>query len=151
MNGLLDRFSTREGLSRLALGLAAISLVGFVLAFAFNWPSDFVLDESSVDDKVTAFDFFNGTVTSIPLIPWLVLIIGGLLVRRRGTASVVAAAVLGLVGVAITLGGGGEIFSDNPNVPKFVLVLAGVFFLVAGLLLVVSAVQVLRSRGRAAD
>lgn len=127
-----------------ALFLILITPVGFALALAFQWPSDFVLDEAAVDDRVTGADIASGTVTSMPLAPWIVLILATVAAMSRRWWGTLALVVLALLGALFTVGGLGEVTSDNPNVAKPVLVVAGSAYMFIGLSLCASALVALR-------
>ena len=76
--------------------LLAVSVVGFVLALIFQWPSDVVIGPSR--PNVTAADSVRGTVTSIPLVPMIALAVCALLAPSRrwwGTLAVVMLCLLG--------------------------------------------------------
>lgn len=132
-----------------ALVLIVSSVVGYLLALAFQWPTQFVLGEEP-DTEVTLEDLVTGTVTSIPLIPLLVLVAAALLARSRRWWGVAATVVLTLLGGVFMVGGLGEISTDNAEVPRAVLVVAGVFYLVLGAVLVLTGLHALvhRARGR---
>ncbi len=127
--------------------LISLSLVGFLLALIFQWPSDFVLGDKP-DAKVTLGDFVQGTVTSIPLVPFTVLVVATVLVRSRRWWGTVANVVLTLIGGVFVVGGLGEITSDNAHVPKAVLVGAGATYVLLGLLLVLTGAVDLLGRWR---
>ena len=131
----------------IALVLISLSLVGFLLALVFQWPSDFVLGDKP-DSKVTLGDFVPGTVTSIPLAPFGVLVVSTLLVRSRRWWGLLANVVLTLLGCIFVVGGLGEITSDNADVPKAVLVVAGATYVLLGVALVVSGTLDLLGRWR---
>ena len=131
-----------------ALTLVSVSLVGFLLALIFQWPSDFVLG-AEADSRVTpGEDLVAGTVTSIPLVPWLVLVVSALLVRSQRWWGTVAAVVLTLPGGLVIVGGLGEVTSQNAHVPKAVLVVAGATYALLGLALLISGALALFSRVR---
>lgn len=130
-----------------ALVLISASLAGFLLALVFQWPSDFVLGDEP-DSKVTLGDFVPGTVTSIPLVPFAVLVVATLLVRSRRWWGTVANVVLTLIGGVFVVGGLGEITSDNAHVSKAVLVVAGATYVLLGLALVVTGALDLIGRWR---
>jgi len=135
----------RRRVSAFAWAVAAVSVVGFLLAWAFDWPSTFVLDDAA-DGQVGPEDVVNGTVTSVPLVPLLVLVLAGWVARRRdrlGTAGVV---VLLLLGLLFAFGGANEITSENDAVARPVLVVAGLVFVALGLALAALAVDALRRR-----
>jgi len=130
-----------------ALVLISMSLVGFLLALIFQWPSDFVLGDKP-DSKVTLADFVPGTVTSIPLAPFAVLVVVTLLVRSRRWWGTLANVVLTLLGAVFVVGGLGEVTSDNPHVPKAVLVVAGATYVLLGLSLIFTGALDLVGRWR---
>ena len=130
-----------------AAALIVLSLVGFVLALVFQWPSDFVLGEKA-DSKVTLADFVPGTVTSIPAVPFAVLVVATLLVRSRRWWGTVANVVLALLGGVFIVGGLGEITSESADVPRAVLVVAGAVYVLLGAALIVTGVLDLVGRWR---
>jgi hypothetical protein len=69
---------TTRRLFSVAVLISMLSVVGFVLAYVFQWPSEFVIGEVS-EHNVTLVDMFSGTVSSLPLAPWLALIVFALL------------------------------------------------------------------------
>lgn len=139
---------TTRRLVSLGVLIIVLSLVGFVLALVFQWPAQFTLDEAA-DSTVTLGDFVQGTVTSIPLPPWIVLVAATTLARSRrwwGTVGVILLAVLGPVFV---LGGIGEAAAETtPDVPRAVLVVAGTVYVLLGASLFVLAVMELVDRVR---
>ena len=93
------------------------------------------------DHNVTLADIGSGTVTSIPLAPWIALIVFALLARSRRWWGTLAVVVLCLLGVLFIIGGLGEVFTPpTPYVPRAVLVTAGVVSGVLGLSLLVAGV-----------
>ena len=137
----------RDRVFAVALLLIMLSVIGFVLALIFQWPSDFVHGDEP-DSKVTMADLVDGTVTSIPLAPLLALTVCALLVRSRQWWGTAAAVVLTLLGGLFVVGGLGEVTSENANVPKAVLVTAGALYGLLGLTLLVSGMLALLSRWR---
>ncbi|MFP5253248.1 MAG: hypothetical protein ACLGH4_05580 [Actinomycetes bacterium] len=137
----------RSRLFAVAVLIIVLSVIGFVLAFLFQWPSDFVLGDEP-DARVTLGDLVQGTVTSIPLAPFVVLVVATLLVRSRRWWGTLAAVLLALLGGVFTVGGLGEIASDNANVPKAVLVVAGATYVFLGLTLFVCGIVDLVGRWR---
>ncbi len=92
----------------------------------------------------------NGTVTSLPLFPWIALTAFALLARSRRWWGTLAVVVLCLLGALFVFGGLGEAFAPStPYVPRAVLVAAGVVYGGLGLALVVSGVADLIDRARA--
>ena len=138
----------RERVFAVAGVIILLSLLGFVLALVFQWPSDFVLGEEP-DSEVTLGDFVTGTVTSIPAAPFVVLLISALLVRSQRWWGIAATVVLTLLGGLFVVGGLGEVTSDSTDVPQAVLLVAGVVYVVLGLALLISGTLALVARGRA--
>lgn len=130
-----------------AATVVVLSLVGFVLALVFQWPSDFVLGEKP-DSKVTLADFVPGTVTSIPAAPFAVLVLATLLVRSPRWWGTLANVVLPLLGSVFIVGGLGEITSESADVPRTVLVVAGATYVLLGSALIVTGVLDLVGRWR---
>ncbi len=125
-----------------------LSVVGFILAYIFQWPSEFVIGEVT-EHNVTLADIATGTVTSIPLAPWIVLVVVTLLARSRRWWGTLAVVVLCLLGVVFMIGGYGELSTPpTPYVPRAVLVMAGVVYCVLGLSLLVTGVIDLIDRVR---
>ncbi len=114
---------------------------------AFQWPSDFTLDES-VDERVTMDDIATGTVTSMPLAPFVVLLLAAVAARSRRWWGTVALAVLALRGGCSFSAAWARWRATIRTVPKFVLVVAGFAYVLGGLLLSASA---LSAPGRACD
>lgn len=139
---------TTRRLVSLGTLIIVLSLVGFLLALIFQWPAQFTLDPNA-DSNVTLGDFVQGTVTSIPLIPTIVLATAtALAVSRRwwGTLGVV---LLALIGPVFVLGGLGEAFSEpTPDVPRAVLAVAGTIYVLLGASLLVFAIIDLIDRMR---
>jgi hypothetical protein len=125
-----------------------VSLVGFVLALAFDWPTQF---DGSGAATVTMDEFVaKGTATSIPLAPWIALGVFTLLARSRRWWGTVAVVLLCLLGPIFVLGGLGEAFApDNPYVSRAVLVTSGVVACALGLTLLASGIADLGDRRRA--
>ncbi len=74
------RPTTRRVVS-VAILINVVSLVGLVLALIFQWPTQF---DGSGNPNVTAGEVVTGgTATSIPLVPWIALIVFTLLARSR--------------------------------------------------------------------
>jgi hypothetical protein len=139
---------TTRRLFSVAVLISMLSVVGFVLAYVFQWPSEFVIGEVS-EHNVTLVDMFSGTVSSLPLAPWLALIVFALLARSRRWWGTLAVVVLCLLGVLFIIGGLGEVFTPpTPYVPRAVLVTAGVVAGVLGLSLLVTGVIDLIDRVR---
>jgi uncharacterized membrane protein HdeD (DUF308 family) len=89
-------------------------------------------------------------VTSIPLAPWIALVVFALLARSRRWWGTLAVVVLCLLGVLFIIGGLGEVFTPpTPYVPRAVLIAAGVVYVLLGVALVVSGVADLTDRVRA--
>jgi hypothetical protein len=137
---------TTQRLLSLALLICVGSLLGFVLALVFQWPSEFVVGEVT-KHKVTLADLVSGTVTSIPLAPWLALVVFAVLARSPRWWGTLGVVVLCLLGVLFMIGGYGEAFTPpTPYVPCAVLVTAGIVSGLLGLALLVSGIADLMDR-----
>ena len=90
---------TTRRLFSVAVLINVLSVVGFILAYVFQWPSEFVIGEVT-EHNVTLADIATGTVTSIPLAPWIVLVVATLLARSRRWWGTLAVVVLCLSRVA---------------------------------------------------
>ena len=131
-----------------AVLINVVSVVGFILAYVFQWPSEFVRGEVT-EHNVTLADIVTGTVSSIPLAPWIALVVFTLLARSRRWWGTLAVVVLCLLGVVFMIGGYGEVSTPpTPYVPRAVLDAAGVVYGVLGLSLVVAGVIDLSDRVR---
>jgi hypothetical protein len=126
-----------------------VSVVGLVLALIFQWPAQ--LGGGSGNPNVTAGELVaNGTVTSLPLGPWIALTVFALLARSRRWWGTLAVVVLCLLGALFIFGGLGEAFAPpTPYVPRAVLIAAGVVYGGLGLALVLSGIAELIDRVRA--
>ena len=134
--------------------LFVASVVGLVLALVFQWPAQLTrtLEGGGLGDPtVTAGESAaNGTVTSLPLFPWIALTVFALLARSRRWWGTIAVVVLCLLGALFVFGGLGEAFAPStPFVPRAVLVAAGVVYGGLGLALVLSGIADLIDRVRA--
>ncbi len=126
-----------------------VSVVGFILALIFQWPSEFVIGGQN-DPNVGADDIVEGTVTSIPLPPWIALTVFALLARSRRWWGTLAVVVLCLLGVVFIIGAFGEAFTPpTPYVSRVVLATAGIVYGMLGLTLVLSGILDLIDRVRA--
>ncbi len=80
---------TTQRLFSVCVLLFVASVVGLVLALVFRWPAQ--LGGGSGNPNITAGELVaNGTVTSLPLLPWIALTVFALLARGRrwwGTLS----------------------------------------------------------------
>jgi hypothetical protein len=123
--------------------------VGLVLALIFPWPAQ--LGGGSGNPNITAGELVaNGTVTSLPLFPWIALTVFALLARSRRWWGTLAVVVLCLLGALFIFGGLGEAFAPpTPYVPRVVLIAAGVVYGGLGLALVLSGIAELIDRVRA--
>ncbi len=138
---------TTRRLVSVAAFIWVLSIVGFVLALIFQWPAQFVIGEP--DPNVTLGDFFQGTVTSIPMVPWLALGLFALLATSRRWWGTVGVVGLCLLGVVFTFGGMNEAFAPpTPHVSRTVLVVAGVLYGILGLSLLLSGIAELVDRTR---
>lgn len=138
---------TTRRLVSVAVLIFVVSVVGAVLAVAFQWPTQF---DGSGNPNVTAGEFVTGgTATSIPLFPWIALGVFAFLARSRRWWGNVAVVGLCLLGVVFIIGGYGEAFAPStPYVPRAVLVGAGVVYGFLGLSLLSSGITELIDRAR---
>jgi hypothetical protein len=125
-----------------------VSVVGLVLAVIFQWPTQF---DGSGNPNVTAGEVVTGgTVTSLPLLPWIALAMFALLARSRRWWGTLVVVVLSLLGALFIIGALGEAFAPpTPYVPRAVLIAAGVVYGLLGLSLLLSGVAELIDRVRA--
>ncbi len=124
-----------------------VSIIGFLLALIFQWPAQLVFGEPQPD--VTIGDFFQGTATSIPAVPWLALGVFTLLATSRRWWGTIGVVGLSLLGVVFIFGGMGEAFAPpTPHVSRTVLVVAGAIYIVLGLALSLSGIAELVDRVR---
>ena len=132
-----------------AVPLFIASVVGLVLALIFQWPAQ--LGGGSGNPNITAGELIaNGTVTSLPLFPWIALTVAAVLARSRRWWRTIAVVVLCLLGALFIFGGLGEAFAPStPFVPRAVLIAAGVVYAGLGLALVLSGIADLIDRVRA--
>jgi hypothetical protein len=140
---------TTRRLFSVAVLIFIASVVGLVLALIFQWPAQ--LGGGSGNPNITAGELVaNGTVTSLPLFPWIALTVFVLLARSRRWWGTIAVVVLCLLGALFIFGGLGEAFAPpTPFVPRAVLVAAGVVYGGLGLALVLSGIADLIDRARA--
>ena len=139
---------TTRRIFSVAVLINVLSVVGFILAYVFQWPSEFVRGEVT-EHNVTLADIGTGTVSSIPLAPWIALIVFTVLARSRRWWGTLAVGVVCLLGVVFMIGGYGELSTPpTPYVPRAVLVMAGVVYCVLGLSLLVTGVIDLIDRVR---
>ena len=145
--------STTKRLVSVAALIFVVSTVGLILALIFQWPAQLgnELGSGSGRSSITAGDLVaNGTVTSLPLGPWIALTAFALLARSRRWWGTLAVGVLTLLGLLFIFGGMGEAFAPpTPYVPRVVLVAAGAVYSVLGLSLFLTGVLELIDRVRA--
>jgi hypothetical protein len=139
---------TTQRLFSVAVLICAVSVLGLIPAVIFRWPTQF---DGSGNPNVTAGEVVTGgTVTSLPLFPWIALAVFALLVRSRRWWRSLAVLVLCFLGALFDLGGLGEAFARSTlYVPRAVLVTAGVVCVLLGLSLLLSAIADLIDRARA--
>ena len=131
-----------------AVLINVVSVVGFILAYVFQWPSESVRGEVT-EHNVTLADIVTGTVSSVPLAPWIALVVVTFLARSRRGWGALAVVVLCLLAAVFMMGAYGEVSTPpTPYVPRAVLVAAGVVYGVLGLSLVVVGVLDLIDRVR---
>ncbi len=140
---------TTQRLFSVCVLLFIASVVGLVLALIFQWPAQ--LGGGSGQPNITAGELVaNGTVTSLPLFPWIALAVFALMARSRRWWGTIAVVVLCLLGALFIFGGLGEAFAPStPYVPRAVLIAAGVVYGGLGLALVLSGIVDLVDRVRA--
>ena len=140
---------TTQRLFSVAVLIFAASVVGLILAVIFQWPAQ--LGGGSGNPNITAGELVvNGTVTSLPLGPWITLVVFALLARSRRWWGTLAVLVLCFLGALFVLGGLGEAFAPStPYVPRAVLVTAGVVYVLLGLSLLLSGIADLIDWARA--
>jgi hypothetical protein len=126
-----------------------VSVVGLVLALIFQWPAQ--LGGGSGNPNITPGELVaNGTVTSLPLGPWIALTVFALLGRIRRWWGTLAVVVFCLLGALFIFGGLGEAFAPpTPYVPRVVLVASGVVYGGLGLALLLSGIAELIDRVQA--
>ena len=138
---------TTRRLFSVAVLIFIASVVGLVLALIFQWPTQL---GGSGNPNITAGELVaKGTVTSLPIFPWIALTVFALLACSRRWWGTIAVAVLCLLGALFIFGGLGEAFAPStPYVPRAVLVASGVVYGGLGLALVLSAITDLMDRTR---
>jgi hypothetical protein len=142
-------FGAKGALVSTATLLSIVSLIGFALCLIFQWPSLFVLGHAA-DSKVTFADLVTGTVLSPPLAPWAILIVSTMLAASTRWWGTIAVIVLSALGVMFTIGGWGEAFGPaNLSVPRSVLLVGGLVWMLLGLSLATLGVRELLARLRA--
>jgi hypothetical protein len=143
---------TTRRLFSVAVLLFIASVVGGVLALIFQWPAQLTrtLEGGLSSPNVTVGDLLTeGTVTSLPLLPWVALTVSALLARSRRRWGTLAVGVPCLLGELFVFGGLGEAFaSPTPYVPRAVLIAAGVVYGGLGLALVLTCLADLIDRMR---
>ena len=139
---------TTRRLVLIAALIFVVSAVGLVLTVVFQWPTQF---DGSGNPNVTAGEAVGGgTVTSLPLLPWVALAAFAFLALSRRWWGSLGVVVLCLLGGLFIIGAFGEAFAPStPRVPRAVLVGAGVVYGVLGLSLVLSGIAELIDRARA--
>jgi peptidoglycan/LPS O-acetylase OafA/YrhL len=139
---------TTQRLFSVAVLIFTVSVVGLILAIIFQWPTQF--DGSGNPNATAGEAVTGGTVTSLPLFPWIALAVFALLTRSRRWWGSLAVLVLCFLGALFVLGGLGEGFAPStPYVPRVMLVAAGVVYVLLGLSLLLSGIADLIDRARA--
>ena len=138
---------TTRRLTSVAALIWVVSIIGFLLALIFQWPGQFAFGEP--DPNVTVGVFARGTVTSIPLVPWLALGVFTLLATSRRWWGTIGVVGLCLLGVVFIIGGMGEVFAPStPHVSRTVLITGGAVYVVLGVSLSLSGIAELIDRMR---
>jgi hypothetical protein len=139
---------TTQRLFSVAVLIFTVSVVGLILAIIFQWPTQF--DGSGNPNATAGEAVTGGTVTSLPLFPWIALAVFAFLARSRRWWGSLAVLVLCFLGALFVFGGLGEAFAPStPYVPRVVLVAAGVVYVLLGLSLLLSGIADLIDRARA--
>lgn len=139
---------TTRRLVSVSVLILAVSIVGGVLALAFQWPAQF---DGQGDPNAGLGEFiFSGTATSPPVIPVMVLLVLFILLapsqRWWGTVSVVGLCLLAVLMFIASLG---EAFAPpTPYVPRAVLVTSGVVGALLAVTLLLSGIIELVDRRR---
>ncbi len=126
--------------------LVVASVAGFLLALVMQWPRP-VAPNTPLRTSVGWGDVVDGTATSVPLVPFLLLLGATALARsqrERGPAGAVV--VLGLMGILFLSAGIAAFSTSNPFVPGAALTAAGIAYALLGLGLAVCAALAMRER-----
>lgn len=126
--------------------LIGLTVLGFLLSLAFQWPRPAAPGTAPLT-SVGWGDVVDGTALSVPLVPFLVLVVATAVARAdltRGPAGAVIA--LGLMGILFLAAGIAAATNPNPLVPSRVLLVAGVIYAVLGLAVGAAAARAMRER-----
>lgn len=131
-------------LSAFALVVLVVNVLATALAVAVNWPSQFggVVGTDAGQEWLS-----RGTAISAPLAPAACFVLIEILVRLRGRAGWIGVGLAFLTAVLVFVGGMGELVEDpTDDVPRAVLVAAGVLWGVVAAAFVVLATAAARER-----
>jgi len=131
-------------LSVFALVVLVVNVLAAALAVAVNWPSQFggVVGTDAGQEWLS-----RGTAISAPLAPVVCFVLIAILVRLRGWAGWLGIGLAFLTGVLVFVGGMGELIAEpTVDVPRAVLIAAGVLWGVIAVTFVVLAIAAARER-----
>lgn len=135
-----------EGARRLrllAVGILLLNVVATVVAIAVNLPSQFGIVGTDASDEFLS----SGTAISAPLLPVLLLLLVVLLAGRRDRWAWAGIAAAYLTAATVAIGGVGEMVAQpTADTPGWVLVGAGVAWIVIAAALAVQATLAVAGR-----
>lgn len=125
---------TTRRLVVMAVLISVLSLLGFIIAYIFQWPSEFAIGGAADSVVTIPDDIIAGTPLSIPLPTWAPFIVVTFLAASRRWWGTIAVVVLGLLGLLFVFAGWNEAFGPpNPHVPQSVLLMSGIIWGLLGL------------------
>lgn len=131
-------------LSAFALVVLVANVVAAALAVAVNWPSQF---GGVVGTDAGAEWLSRGTAISAPLAPVLCFVLVATLVRLGTWVGWLGLGLTFLTGVLVFVGGMGELVAEpTDDVPRAVLVAAGVLWGLAAVIFVALGLAATRER-----
>ena len=131
-------------LSVFALVVLVVNVLAASLAVAVNWPSQFggVVGTDAGQEWLS-----RGTAISAPLAPVVCFVLIAVLVRLGGWVGWLGIGLAFLTGVLVFVGGMGELIAEpTVDVPRAVLIAAGVLWGVIAVTFVVLAIAAARER-----
>ena len=131
-------------LSLFALAVSVANVLATTLAVAVNWPSQFggVVGTDAGQDWLS-----RGTAISAPLAPVMCFVLIAILVRFRTWVGWLGIGLAFLTAVVVFVGGMGELIAEpTVDVPRAVLITAGVLWGVIAVMFVVLATAATRER-----